>query len=578
MSIEPELRVPRELQAASRYYQSPLRARVWGDHLVTVLRQAMMERVSGGSPFAVVRSMDVGLRQAIRDLAVIRDRERRLTSDLAACDAPADTRLVLRAHIFETVLDPFRRREDLRALDRWLDGEALLDRELERASGATQRARLCLDIMTRAFADVQTERLASWVEETHMVPYLMDLAEGAQRAPIREEALLALEALLRAAPNVRSLGDKTRVRAWALDRNEPVWVQVAALRALSAWDTGMASGAVLDRFLRRAEGDDFLVRRNALRVASDHLRSSMSVPELALAGDDPSDHVRQGLADALLAIGTDEAWRFLSEMVQDDPEPRVRGWALRAMTQAVASDDDHHHALLGETLLRVLRYEKDELPLRIAVDALPTLATGGVISPLAPFVDCLSELTTRDLVIGERATATLRSLELLEDPEALFLAERLARQLPGVREGKSLQVDLVPNDANDRVLMRALRHVGRGDLQLAARRQGNGYEIIRGERRRRRPWRILHELTHVAPDKRSGYVHTQARVTEGTMVVPPVVLGELTPTPVPGERRFVKQAGGWGPFLMRVDDLLAACFSRVPYRIVTSAGVVEIRS
>src|SRR5690606_8285171 len=112
--------------------------------------------------------------------------------------------------------------------------------------------------------------------------------------------------------------------------------------------------------------------------------------------------------------------------------------------------------------------------------------------------------------------------------------------------------------------------------QLTARRTAVGYIVVRGERRRRRFWRILHELRNIAPDKRSGYVHTRARVTEGSLVVPPNLLGEVTPTPVPGERRYVQQVGGWGPFLVRVDDLLAACAFRKVHRVATTAGVVSI--
>src|SRR5207249_2883355 len=64
----------------------------------------------------------------------------------------------------------------------------------------------------------------------------------------------------------------------------------------------------------------------------------------------------------------------------------------------------------------------------------------------------------------------------------------------------------------------------------------------------------------------------------GDVVVPPQGMAEVTPTRVPGERRLFKAVGGWGPFLPRVDDLLAASapFAR-PLRIVTSFGTIVLR-
>ncbi|MEZ4255929.1 MAG: hypothetical protein R3A78_09490 [Polyangiales bacterium] len=65
-------------------------------------------------------------------------------------------------------------------------------------------------------------------------------------------------------------------------------------------------------------------------------------------------------------------------------------------------------------------------------------------------------------------------------------------------------------------------------------------------------------------------------MSEGEILVPPIGMAEVTPTPVPGERNLVKQVASWGPFLPRVDDFLAASRRTVTTYIVTSAGIISL--
>src|SRR6185369_9105976 len=67
-------------------------------------------------------------------------------------------------------------------------------------------------------------------------------------------------------------------------------------------------------------------------------------------------------------------------------------------------------------------------------------------------------------------------------------------------------------------------------------------------------------------------------VFAGELVVPPIGMGEVTPTRVPGERQLLAKFGSWGPFLPRVDDLLSAAgWRRRSLRLITSIGVVVVR-
>ncbi|MCA9603230.1 MAG: capsule biosynthesis protein CapB, partial [Myxococcales bacterium] len=226
-----------------------------------------------------------------------------------------------------------------------------------------------------------------------------------------------------------------------------------------------------------------------------------------------------------------------------------------------------HHALSVGT---------SPLVIQLAVEGLVDLKRKGVFGDVADFVPALVARTTGDPDASERAAAALRSLQALEDPLTAEMSERLVPILANLRECASARLEVAPSPEHDVAIMRALRDLARGDLTVAAARDRGGYRILRGERRARRAWRTLHELRNWAPDKRSGYIHTNARVSEGEILVPPIGMAEVTPTPVPGERNLVKQVASWGPFLPRVDDFLAASRRTVTTYIVTSAGIISL--
>ncbi|WP_242515455.1 hypothetical protein [Sorangium cellulosum] len=117
-------------------------------------------------------------------------------------------------------------------------------------------------------------------------------------------------------------------------------------------------------------------------------------------------------------------------------------------------------------------------------------------------------------------------------------------------------------------------------MTYALRRGAKGrYVLTRGEPRGFRLWRLVHELRTPMPDKRKGWIHTSGRRFAGELIAQPVGMAEVTPTRVPGERHVYPPVGGWGPFVPRVDDLLAAAsLTRREIRLITARGTVTVRA
>ncbi len=498
--------------------------------------------------------------------------------------APAEARPALLArHLEARAADRREAARDVAATRRWLDFEAVQERFAAAAADRTDE----LEVAYHAVAALAAELRADDVEVAargRILSTAFAHAEPGMPDAVRVAALGALAAIVARAPRARraELASASRARAalgWARRADGPRWVRVAALDLWARIAPDDLAAVVAERLARRDEADGMVLRRNALRtlVASEADRA----PKLAtalLASDDPSEHVRQELCRSLARLGADDE---LAAVARADSSPRVRGVALRELS-ARAAEAESTRRLAEDTLVAALAADEAPVALRCACEAIRALAigAGAVCSPeifVAP-LNALADRRDRPPEIVEEAAATLRALEIEAAPPRRAVREALSAALAQLREGESTTVRLAA-DATRRDVERALAVAARGDLSAQLRALGAGrFLLTRGEPRRFRLWRFLHEMGHPMPDKRKGYAHSTARVGAGEIVAPPVGMAEVTPTRVPGERRLAGPAGGWGPFLPRVDDLLAAAtFWPRSLALVTAAGTVTVR-
>lgn len=476
---------------------------------------------------------------------------------------------------------------DVKALERYLDHEAVQERMAIAISEQVDIVEVCYRCATGLVKPLAgTPELLDAFGSGRAVSIAFSHAKDGRRDSIRQPALKFLTALIGGLPareRLRNFGS-TRLghtQQWALGTDARKFVQVAALELLCYVAPTRAANP-LKSVLENHEGyDGPIIRRNAIRLCAElplgeeDFASLTRIPET-----DPSEHARQELAQTLAASAFPDSLERLSNMCSNDTSPRVRGVALRALTTRALAD---RNALTAcETAVSdALAAGEDRLDREVALEAVARLCLGyGAASHKNRFVTQLIQLAERfddSPQEANRACILIRHLEVESAPLVHQTRDRFRAALDSVREGRTVQVKL-SEDLPLRELELALAAAADGDLTVSLRKHRNRtVELRRGEPRRFRLWRLLHELSELAPDKRKAYAHTHGRAPTTGSVVPSTLLCEVTRTRVPGERRLHPRLGGWGHFVPRVDDFLSA--SRLlsgPLRIVTALGVLTV--
>ncbi|HWO13002.1 MAG TPA: HEAT repeat domain-containing protein [Polyangiaceae bacterium] len=479
---------------------------------------------------------------------------------------------------------PAELRKDIAALGRWLDVEAVRERYSTETSDRVDEVLVCHAVIQGKLAGATDPRpLLRAARETALVELALGQAEAGQKPVIRTAALHTLLALVRTVePERRSqwLGVPAlrSIIGWARGQKSARWTQVAALNLCALCSSQAALGSLLAELLASRLPDDGMVIRAAAVRCLSALNEPRRFPLVRRVFADPSEHVRQELARAAGASPAGRSRRTLVRLALRDGAPRVRGVALRELTRRVGRDA-RSASLARLVLVRCLSAKQPPLVVRVAIACVtecvryggPERAEGELCRALERLI---GDPATRPDA-AEKAAAALRELDVLRRPELARLAVQLREALGQLGEAQSARLEL---GASERDVVTALRVAARGDHAVGLSPLGQGrYRLTRGEPRRTRLWRLLHEFRSPMPDKRRGYVHSRARVGLGKYVIPPVGMAEVTPTRVHGERLLHGPVGGWGPFLPRVDDLLTASLRDEPVRLVTAFGTIVVR-
>ncbi len=472
------------------------------------------------------------------------------------------------------------------ATRRWLDIEAVDERIAAKIADRLDQIQAAHDLLCHcARRDKPDYELAVTFRNASGVAVALRHAEPARRASIRNGGLRLLLAMAQNVPHSERLAflgvaDVRKLMAWARGVDASRWTRIAALELCAhALPPREARQLLAEQIAERMPGDGLILRRNALRILGDVApRKALTIA--LRARSDPSDHVRQELARLLRRIPLPRAVVELAALACEDASAPVAGVALRELTARAMADGDARGSVVHAITLAIRCTDRPPM-VRVALESIEKLACRAMpIVPARSFVRCLEELVNLDGApadLVDAAAGTLRRLEVATHPTTVDLAQRFREAMRALREGEAQPVD-VPSSASSREIERALAVAARGDMTVSLRELGPGrFLITRGEPRRWRFWRALHELKTPMPDKRKGFVHSRARVPTGEIVVPPIGMAEVTPTRVPGERHLSPAVGGWGAFLPRVDDLLAVATVRSrPLRLVLAIGSVTL--
>ncbi|NBD11514.1 hypothetical protein [Corallococcus silvisoli] len=491
----------------------------------------------------------------------------------------AARRQVLVDHLKATVKDRKDRREDLRALDRWMGFDALRERQEKR------RHKLLIEEETalRALTGVLTRATARELQSA-AVPLARQLLDRAVDAPREQNRFAALEAfrqLTQTVPGVAASLPEVGLTLTSLAGQEDAspFFQAEALRALLTVDVLTGMPLLRQRLRAKAPSEkDFLFRRQVLEQCAPLIPEEHRLPLLTeVAHHDPSEYVRMGLC-ALLALRPDGQLllRRLAGLetvatahASSEPSPRVRTAAVLAAVEAALAVPKVKSAAL-QVLVEVLGRDTAPLVLRVSCERAAALAEALGAAGLGPahaaLLDAVESLATQQDATGpvvEAASAAAQVLRRVKDPVRQAWTAFLAGRVSGLRPGSRTRIPLQPPPENLPPMPEGHAWLGAilADLSqdghgLYAERTERTLTLWHGDRQQRRLWRMWHELGRPAPNKRQAFLHTSGRRMPGTLRAHPGHLDEITETRVPGERVHVASQGSWGRHLPTVDDLL----------------------
>jgi len=577
---------------------TPLHRKVRGARLVELAAELVRREpeLELGGPERLVTQilrMKQLAEQALRDTTVIEQRWQDLERRYAKAVDERTRRQVLRDYTVETAGDKPVDNLDYDALrERHLIGRHAILVDLE--IGVTFIASAGANAVEAAVARGRERLVREMFASAKVEQFLHTIMESQLRWQIRRAALLGLVGIARGARDrardpewlqqlrAAHLGAAVRC-ATAVDDHE--WVQGGALALVFALSDDLAIDLVTKRLFDPPQRQrDFLVRRQCVELLATGDSRMRDVLRRLLVSGDPSEHVRQGLAAAFSKLGGVVELRMLAGLEPNsyEPSPRVRAAAIIEACRSPRILRDR----AGELVADVLGRDMEKLPLAVACDEV-----AGIVRQLAPPV---AERVLQALLrlagnpdhgpaTQEQAAAAAETVSssLVDERRQWrgYLAATVEQIKPGRRRSISLRGNRTLPDigADPMFIGRILAELSRRGFPLAATRKSSRLVVWRGDRFRKRLWRIVHELRARRPNKRQGHIHTVGRVMRGHLRAPSGILAEVTATAVPGERVLVPEEGGWGRHLPTVDDLLdLPIASREAVRLFSSHGMTTV--
>ncbi|ACY12676.1 hypothetical protein [Haliangium ochraceum] len=400
-----------------------------------------------------------------------------LSSLLRETEDEDEQRLLMAEYLTQTVANPRKRQQDIKALRRFLDYDALRERdERER-----RKVVMCIElgahfIATVIAALIAGERgegalvesdsdsssevfrgaLARLCREVHTPRFLAEVVRDNQRWQTRLPAARGLAALCGWAQRqdgpISSLIDSdTRSEIVAItsetatsDEENP-WVRAAGLAATLGCDEQRGEQLLVESLRGRDAPLDFLYRRLILPLVSRALapghavnvfdalieppkeREHVRLGAIGISRPEPSEHVRLGLAEVVLSLAPGEAITRLRRLAgldgHDEASPKVRTKALlSARKLAAGALDLAVRDAASAVLVDALAAEVHSLPLRTICEELSDLAAELVLidaedhlDQLAPsWLDALHELLRHPRCAPPIAEAAANAIENIE--------------------------------------------------------------------------------------------------------------------------------------------------------------------
>lgn len=372
----------------------------------------------------------------------------------------------------------------------------------------------------------------------------------------------------------------------ALSKNESVWIQNDATEFIASTQLSDFLTIAEIRSSSYEEDDSIFVRHKIASLAFQYINKNDSLLQLIedVILKDPSPYVRQAIAKSLPFISHPKLQYLREQFILHDPDTSVRAMSL---TQALK--ESQYKQEFQMLLWRSIISEKNPFVLKTALYCLGKLSEEFIQSEMSNDLDIhtsrdkLSSFMLTDIPVSlKRYTAMTKEIIWVSSTR-----ERYDRYLElygfvqNIVVGKGKKLPKTFHSMDREELYRILSVIAQNDFSLELKRTFlNGYILYRSERFGRRLWRILYEFLHPSPDKRQAFMHTIARIFEGTHHFPSSILAEQAPTKVPGEPYYIPEEDSWRPYLPLPDHFLSSLTQSTlrihPYEIYSSDGKTTI--
>ncbi len=316
----------------------------------------LMVRVHAGRIDALAARIEADMRSAVPDedsdhgfatavcvegdalltkYAQVRTRRRELLTAHEGVRTDAERRAVLLHHLRTSVEDARELRDDIAALDRWMDMDALM----ERLDAEARELFVDLEILARVLRHHPLRGQPA---------VFLDRLIDSPHPPTRRAAVGTLAPWVasvlgtgkdRDGALIETSADRIdRLMTLAMERGGDPLVARRAIQMLGGMDEQNAARLLLQRLEppmrhERALRDDFLVRAAAIRLAVE-IGPNTTRNAFMIARTDPSETVRCALSEALAHSPLPNARQLLTRLRDEDPAESVRVRASRHLASA----------------------------------------------------------------------------------------------------------------------------------------------------------------------------------------------------------------------------------------------------
>lgn len=485
--------------------------------------------------------------------------------------------------------------KDQQAFKRWFDEDALAERIQTRISYIHRHSIVSLERILMSMDVLISQQEANDVlwERFDFNSQFLQLLQYRQEPLLTHEifrVLVNIAQYFKVSTNTQLIDERLFrfIYRIALSTKEGVWVQNDAIEFLASTQLSFFLTVAKIRSADYTEDDSIFVRHKIASLAFKYVEESdlllPLIKEVILK--DPSPYVRQAISKALPSITHPQLHSLKEMLILNDPDKSVRALSI---TQSLKSIK--HQKEFQTLIWRSLLSETDPFVLKTSLFCIGKLVEQSIQSHLPDTLfisfslEKLSSLMQTDIPTSlKRYTAMTREFVwVCSSVERYTLYQELYVFVQNIPVGQGEKLPKKLSKINEEELYRILSVVAQNDFSLELKRTlWNGFFLYRSERFGRRLWRILYEFFNPSPDKRQAFMHTIARIFEGTHHFPSSILAEQAPTKVPGEPYYIPEEESWRPYLPLPDHFLSSLTQSTlrihPYKIYSSDGVTSIQA